>query len=66
MPEMAARHGAPRVKADAVSSLARGERSPGRAPFINAALAQLAEQSPCKRRVIGSNPLGGSARQCQA
>lgn len=31
-----------------------------RALLDNAALAQQAEQSPCKRKVIGSNPLGGS------
>jgi hypothetical protein len=28
--------------------------------LLLAALAQLAERSPCKRRVIGSRPLGGS------
>ena len=31
-----------------------------------AAVAQLAEQSPCKRSVMGSNPIGGSVANRQA
>ncbi len=37
--------------------------SPISHPHIFASVAQLVEQPPCKRPVVGSNPTGGSSTQ---